>query len=67
MPAGSFITVPTILGTVLPNCTLAEGGVTLTAIARTVIVSEADATGSATEVAVRVTGKSLAGGVGGAV
>lgn len=67
MPAGSFVTVATMLGTVPLNSTLLEAGVTVTTIARTVMVSEAEATGSDTEVAVRVTGKSLAGGVGGAV
>jgi len=67
LPAGSFVTVATILGTVPLNSTLLEAGVTVTTIARTVMVSEAEATGSDTEVAVRVTGKSLAGGVGGAV
>ena len=55
------------MGTLPPNCTVVAGAATFTAIARTVTVSEAVATGSATEVALRVTGKSLAGGVGGAV
>ena len=53
--------------TVSANCTLVVGAVTFTAMARTLIVSEDEATGSSTEVAVRVTGRSLAGGVGGAV
>ena len=67
LPAGSFTTVATMLGTPPPNCTVLAGAVTFTTIARTVTVSEAEAIGSATDVAVRVTGKSLAGGVGGAV
>ncbi len=65
--AGSLLTVATILGTVWANCTVAAGAVTDTEIASTVMTIEDCAAGSATEVAVTVTGKSAGGGVGGAV
>jgi hypothetical protein len=59
--------------TVAENCcmpftgTLAEAGDTETANARTVMVAEADAEGSTTEVAVSVTARLLDGGGVGAV
>lgn len=55
------------MGTLSPNCTLLAAGVTVTVMARTVMVSEAEAAGSATELAVKVTGMSAAGASGGAV
>jgi hypothetical protein len=59
--------VPTILGTVWPNCTEVVGAVTDTEIARTVMTAEEDTAALATEVAVIVTCKSKGGGFGGAV
>jgi hypothetical protein len=64
---GSLFTVATMFATVPPACTEVAGAVIDNEIASTVIVTDADATGSATEVAVMVTCKSVVGGVGGAV
>ena len=56
-----------MFGTVLPANTALAGGVTNTEIARTVIVTDADTIGLATETAVIVTSKSADGGVEGAM
>jgi len=66
---GSLFTVATMFGTVPPAGTLVvfAGAVTDTEIARTVIVTDADTIGLATETAVIVTGKSPDGGVAGAM
>jgi len=64
---GSLLTVATMFGTVLPANTVLAGGVTNTEIARTVIVTDADTIGLATETAVIVTSKSADGGVEGAM
>jgi hypothetical protein len=69
--AESFVTVA-VNCAVLPTCTVAVLGAMETVIggtvlAGTVIVAEADLVGSAAEVAVRITFRSLAGGVVGAV
>ena len=66
-PAGSLLTVAMILGTVSANETVPAGAVTETTMASTVTVIEVVAAGSATAVAVMVTGVSPLGGVGGAV
>jgi len=50
-----------------PKSTVVVGAVTTTEIALTVIIIEVCAAGSATDVAVTVTGKSAGGGVVGAV
>lgn len=65
---GSLFTVA-LIWTIFPAaaCTVALVGETETVIARTVIVVEADLEVSATEVALIVTVRSLAGGVLGAV
>ena len=65
---GSLFTVATMFGTVPPAGTLVVvAGATVTEIARTVITTEADAMGLATETAVIVTCKSADGGVEGAL
>jgi len=56
-----------MFGCVVPKGTVVLGAVTVTEIALTVIVIEVCAAGSATDVAVTVTGKSAGGGVVGAV
>jgi len=56
-----------MFGTVPPAGTVLAGAVTDTEIARTVITTDADTMGLATETAVIVTGKSADGGVGGAM
>jgi len=56
-----------MFGTAPPAGTVLAGAVTDTEIARTVIVTEADAVGLATETAVIVTCKSADGGVEGAM
>lgn len=66
-PAGSLFTVAMIFGKTSANFRVAEGGVMSTEMASTVIVMEVAAAGSATEVAVTVTGKSAGGGAVGAV
>ncbi len=57
-----------MFGTVPPAGTLVVfAGATVTEIARTVITTDADTMGLATETAVIVTGKSADGGFGGAM
>ena len=63
---GSLATVGVICCVALTT-TLAEVGETETEMAGTLMVAEADFVASATEVAVRVTIRSLAGGLDGAV
>jgi len=66
--AGSSFTTATMFGSVVPKITVVVGAVTVTEIALTVIAIEVCAAGSATEVAVTVTVKSVGdGGVVGAV
>ena len=57
----------TILGTVPPAMTVLAGAVTETVTEGTVMVTLADLVGSATEVAVTVSVRSLAGAVAGAL
>lgn len=65
--AGSLVTVAVNFA-VAPDCTVAVRGVTETAIPTgTVMVADADAEVSATEMALMVTVKSAAGGMVGAV
>ena len=65
--AGSSFTTATMFNTESPKSTVVVGAVTTTEIALTVIIIEVCAAGSATDVAVTVTGKSAGGGVVGAV
>lgn len=62
---GSLLTVPLICS-VVPACTSADAGDNETVIAGTLIAIFIDFVGSAIDVAVRVTAKSLAGGPGAA-
>jgi hypothetical protein len=62
-PLGSLFTVPLIVKTA-PTCTVAEAVEIDTESAGTVIVALADLVESATEVAFRVTVRSLGGGPG---
>ena len=55
------------IGTLCPACTLAVAGVAATVTAGTVMITELAAEGLATEVAVTVTVRSLAGGDVGAL
>jgi hypothetical protein len=55
------------IGCESPACTLAVAGVAITVTAGTVIITELAAEGSASEVAVTVTLRSLAGGAVGAM
>ena len=67
LPLGSLPTVATIFGTVPVASTVAVAGVTEIVTDGTVMVTVADFVESATEVAVTVTVRSLAGGVVGAL
>jgi len=56
-----------VIGSVNPACTLAADGVAATVTAGTVMITDLAAEGFATEVAVTVTVRSLAGGAAGAL
>ena len=64
---GSCPTMATIFGTVPPAITVVAGAVTETVTEGTVMVTLADLVGSATEVAVTVSVRSLTGTVAGAL
>ena len=64
---GSCPTMATIFGAVPPAITVVAGAVTETVTEGTVMATLADLVGSATEVAVTVSVRSLTGGVAGAL